>query len=174
MPGALTREEVVGSWGQWLSDSWDWDWWVTLTYDPRRPVGASGTHTAVGWSLSDRHYREWLHEVAQDAAKRDGRPPLGNSESPVYFIRGREPNPYRYGTHFHALVGGVATASRRAAWESWFGQHGMARIEPYDPRRGAGWYVSKYVVKQLGDIQPSDNLGAFRRPGPFQWEGRNL
>jgi hypothetical protein len=34
----------------------------------------------------------------------------------------------------------------------------MNRWLPYDRRRGAAAYISKYVVKELGDITWSDNL----------------
>lgn len=149
----LSRSEVLGAWGDWLN-RYEWDWWVTLTYDPKRAPNGRGGHTAVGWSLSERHWHEWLGQSVGDSQGSASVLPS------TYWVRGREPNPYRYGTHFHALVGGVPMGtSRRAAWAAWFEQHGMARIEQYDPRRGAGWYVSKYVVKQLGDIQFS---GSFR------------
>ncbi len=155
--GWLSKREVMDSWGDWLSRTWSWDWWVTLTYDPRKVEAASSTHTATGWAASQRDWTRWLGESVGDAASAESVLPG------VYWLRGREPNPWRYGTHFHALIGGVPTGtSRRLAWEKWFEPHGMARIEPYDPRRGAGWYVSKYVIKQLGDIQFSPNIGNFQ------------
>jgi len=156
--GAPTREEVKDEWGRWLTESFEpFDWWTTLTFDPKRgPSGVDG-HTAVGWALSDRYWREWLSEVTGD----DGSTGLVASRS--WWIRGREPNPWRYGTHFHALIGGVENLNRTAAWRAWFFRHGMARIEPYDPRKGAGWYVAKYVVKELGDIRFSDNFGLHRK-----------
>lgn len=150
------REALKGQWGDWLSTAWDWDWWVTLTYDPRKLAPGSATHTAVGWDRSDRDWRTWLESVAGEAARDDG------LQSP-YWFRGREPNPYRYGTHFHALVGGVASVSRRDAWERWFSAHGHARIEPYDPQRGAGFYVAKYVAKELGDLTFSPNAGLYMK-----------
>lgn len=157
--GWLTKREVQDSWGDWLSKSWRWDWWVTLTFDQRKLEQGSSTHTAVGWSQSDRFWREWLRDSVGDSESSDGLVPS------VYWLRGREPNPYRYGTHFHALVGGVPTdTSRRLAWEAWFKRHGMARVEPYDPTKGAGFYVSKYVTKTLGDLTFSPNAGRFQLP----------
>lgn len=156
--GALTKQEVLTEWGEWLSRSWSWDWWVTLTFDPRKIESASSTHTAVGWSQSDRFWHEWLGAAVGDSQSAESVLPS------VYWLRGREPNPWRYGTHFHALVGGVPTGtSRSAAWAAWFERHGMARVEPYDPMRGAGFYVSKYVVKQLGDLTFSPNAGDYKR-----------
>jgi hypothetical protein len=149
--------EVLGAWGEWLS-SWRWDWFVTLTYDQKRkgPQGR-GSHDRVGWSLSDRHWHEWLGQAVGDSAGSASILPS------VYWVRGREPNPWRYGTHFHALIGGVPTGtSRRDAWAAWFHPHGRALIEPYDPRQGAGYYVSKYVVKDGGDIKFSESFERFK------------
>jgi len=150
------REVLKAEWGTWLSRDWDWDWWVTLTYDAKKFRPGSPDHTAVGWARSDQDWSNWLGSVVASAVKDDAmRPP--------YWFRGREPNPYRYGTHFHALVGGVAHLSRREAWAAWFNQHGHARIEPYDPQRGAGFYVAKYVTKELGDLQFSANAGLYAK-----------
>jgi hypothetical protein len=35
---------------------------------------------------------------------------------------------------------------------------GFARIFLYDKERGAGYYLSKYVVKELGEIKFSEKL----------------
>lgn len=159
--GALRKGAVLDAWGAWLSDRWDWSWWVTLTFDPRKMAEpGSSTHTAVGWSQSARFWDEWLARVAGDSTGTGVLPGL------PHWVRGREPNPYRYGTHFHALVGGLPPdLSRSGAWSDWFTRHGMARIEPYNPEWGAGRYLSKYVVKELGDITFSDNLADRMKEG---------
>jgi hypothetical protein len=159
------KEVLKTAWGDWLTTNWDWDWWVTLTFDPvtqdrgGRFVPGSATHTQVGWQRSSASWDAWLNEI-------EGGPGLDGLNS-LYWFRGREPNPNRRGTHFHALVGGVPAATRRdAAWRRWFDRHGLARIEAYDRARGAGWYVAKYVVKELGDLRFSDNAGNFRTDRP--------
>jgi hypothetical protein len=152
----VAKEVVKDAWGDWLSTDWTWDWWVTHTFDPRKLVPGSASHTAIGWQRSQACWDAWLSEIT-DGLGLDGL-------STVYWFRGREPNPFRYGTHFHALIGGVKTVSRRDAWRSWFDRNGHSRIEPYDPARGAGWYVAKYVVKELGELRFSDNAGQFRIP----------
>jgi len=60
--------------------------------------------------------------------------------------------------HFHALITGVAGLRRDEAWAWWFERYGLARILPYDRNLGAGFYLCKYVVKELGDIQFSQGL----------------
>jgi len=130
------RGVLKEAWGEWLSTNWEWDWFVTLQYKPLTPkVGSSGVITGVGWDRSERDWHSWLQDVTHEAVRPDGM-------SPPYWFRGREPNKDRYGTHFHALVGNVGHVSRKEAWQRWYNQHGNARIEPYDPRRGAGFYVA--------------------------------
>lgn len=154
---------VKEAWGSWLSDNWTWDWWATLTFDQvtqakgGRFVPGSANHTLVGWQRSSDCWDHWLSQIT------DGRE-LAGLPTP-YWFRGREPNPNHRGTHFHALIGGVADLSRRDAWREWFESNGICRIEPYDVRRGAGWYVAKYVVKQLGDLTFSPNAGRHMRDG---------
>lgn len=156
----LRKGAVLDAWGAWLSQQWDWSWWVTLTFDPAKSLrDGNPEHTAVGWSRSARSWDDWLSATLGDSS---GSTTLGDGS--IYWVRGREPNPYRYGTHFHALVGGVAPTIRRDdAWRWWFTNHGHARIEPYNPAWGAGRYLSKYVVKELGDITFSDNLATFAK-----------
>lgn len=152
--GPLTKGAVLDSWGEWLSQTWDWSWWVTLTYDAEKLVKGSTSHSGVGWSRSRDDWDRWFAGSVLDGLPLDG----------SYWVRGREPNPYRYGTHFHALIGGLpAGLSRRSAWNQWFTDHGHARIEPYNPDWGAGRYLSKYVVKELGDVQFSADLGRYKK-----------
>ena len=49
--------------------------------------------------------------------------------------------------HFHLLMGNVEGIRRDKYWELWFTQNGRARILPYDPKLGVGYYLTKYVVK---------------------------
>jgi hypothetical protein len=173
--GAIRREEVLREWGDWLERTWEWSWFVTLTFDAR--LVSVGTRTTVGWAASARAWDSWLDGLIDRSGlwepRRDGAIPLG-----AYWVRGREPNPWRQGTHFHALIGGLpASASRKDAWLDWFGdgwrdpetgklrptKHGLARILPYEPSKGAAHYLTKYVVKELGDVVFSNDLKFHRR-----------
>jgi hypothetical protein len=74
------------------------------------------------------------------------------------WVRGMEYQHWRGVPHFHALLSGVKDLRRDEAWQWWFKRFGMARILPYDRQLGAGFYLCKYVVKELGDIQFSDGF----------------
>jgi len=42
------REANKAAWGEWLSAEWDWDWWVTLTYDAKKFRSGSADRSNVG------------------------------------------------------------------------------------------------------------------------------
>jgi len=160
------RKEALSQWGDWLSTHWDWDLFVTLTHDNSEAALGRGTRTIVGWSASSDRWDQWLDESVIPRIRRSA----GGLPGSPYWVRGREPNPWRKGTHFHALIGGVGDIDRRAIWRDWFAQpedgglgFGLARILPYEPSRGAAHYLTKYVVKDLGDIVFSGNLKANER-----------
>lgn len=153
------RKEALQEWGDWLSREWSWDLFVTLTHDNSEQALGRGTRTIVGWKASADRWDRFMDEAVTPRVK--------SKEGLVspYWVRGREPNPWRKGTHFHALVGGVGDVSRRDLWQWWFQEQGfgLARILPYEPSKGAAHYLTKYVVKELGDVAFSPNLGLHRR-----------
>jgi hypothetical protein len=157
-PTDTEKGGVLDSWGRWLDTGWTWDWFATLTFDQSKAEGIG--HDVIGWGLSARYWDEWVGKLTEQT----GMPGL-------YWVRGREPNPANRGTHFHALIGGAEHLSRREAWGDWKSRHGFARILPYGrdevgrPVEGAARYISKYVVKELGDITFSPNLGLMKRYG---------
>lgn len=53
--------------------------------------------------------------------------------------------------HLHALLRGIPDAVSMIEWAvKWWHQHpnsGYSTIEAYDPKRGAAWYLAKYIAK---------------------------
>lgn len=144
------RRDAGGAWGRWLASGWDWDVFATLTFsDPKE----QGSHTSIGWALSDRLYREWVGRIEERTN--------GTLDSGVYWARAREPHQMRRSTHFHALIGGVGNLRRTDMWEDWFRRNGQARIEPV-ATKGATYYVAKYVNKTGGELVFSDNAAMYQ------------
>lgn len=139
------------AWGGFLTDLGDraggWDWWATLTFRDRSDDEIARGWTKVGVKYSQEAYGRFMAHL------RDVR---GIGE-PTW-VRGTEYPPWRDVPHFHALIGHVHQVRRDEAWSWWFGRYGIARIEPYDRSLGAGYYLCKYVVKELGDIRFSENF----------------
>jgi len=61
--------------------------------------------------------------------------------------------------HIHALVAGVQGVRRMDMVDWCYRQYGIARILPYNPKLGAGYYLCKYLTKELSDVEFSANLG---------------
>jgi hypothetical protein len=51
--------------------------------------------------------------------------------------------------------------------DEWNRRAGYARILPFEAGKGAAYYCSKYVTKQFGDWNLSDNLAGFRQYQPI-------
>jgi hypothetical protein len=134
---------LLEGWGQLLS-RFLWDWFLTLTY--RDEVKSFRAH---------RLYQVFVREIEKAAGL------------PIFWFRADEIGPHGGRFHIHALIGNVAHLRRMFWVDRWNELAGFARILPFDARRGAAHYVAKYVVKQFGDWQLSDDLRAFREYQPI-------
>jgi len=132
----LTRQ-ARDEFGAFLSRP-QWDWFVTHTF------GAQYVSPKEG----DRHYFAWLSSLVLAARVR-------GFERPFWF-RGTEYQD-RGTLHYHSLIGGVGDI-RRLLFKDFWELHGFARVEKYEPGKGANFYVGKYLTKTEADIKFSHNL----------------
>jgi hypothetical protein len=142
--GAARANSLATVWGDWLEDlgkEWPWDWFGTFTFSNPSVTSAAA------------HY--FFHRFIRMAAQTGVAQP--------YAFRADEYGPRGGRLHLHALIGNVSHLQRfcgvRLPPHSW-GKlccwvHrwpcGYARILAYDASQGARYYVSKYVMKALGD-----------------------
>jgi hypothetical protein len=54
-------------------------------------------------------------------------------------------------THVHALLNGLDGLTYRQIGEVWRSRFGRESVEGYDPQKGANYYLTKYVVKEVCD-----------------------
>lgn len=54
-------------------------------------------------------------------------------------------------THCHALINGVDGLTYRQVGETWRKRYGREQVERYDQGKGANYYLTKYVVKDVCD-----------------------
>jgi len=146
---STTTQDLKQAWGTWLTELGDsaggWDWWATLTF--RDPPQNNRNWTKPGWGYTGRAWKGFVANLGLTKGLHD-----------VSWVRGREYQHWRGVPHFHGLIAGVKNLRRDEAWAWWFERYGIARIEPYNHELGAGFYLCKYVTKELGDIQFSQNL----------------
>jgi hypothetical protein len=138
----FARQELVKAWGEFLSQ-FSWDWFVTLTF--REEVGSFRAHRLFGYFVRD------LEKAAGH---------------PIFWFRADEIGPHGGRFHIHALIGNVAHLRRMTWVDGWDRLAGWARILPFDSKRGAAYYTAKYVAKQSGDWEISENLAAFSQYQP--------
>lgn len=130
--------------GGWLSLP-PWDWYTTHTFKAEY----------VSPKEADRYWYAWFNGARVSAKALGYTPSIYGATAPFYF---RVAEYQDRGTlHFHSLIGGVGDI-RRLLFKDLWELHGFARVEKYDPGRGANFYVGKYLTKAAGDIRFSHNL----------------
>lgn len=152
-PGDLDRtaQAAVQEFGGWMGRV-PWHTWGTFTYAPRNPVTGEAVIPTVD---SARRSIEWF---------------LGEGliESAVWVTEKGS----RFGrVHNHALLSGfnqdLAPMDRAQLQRMWEARHGFARLEQFDPSRGAAGYVGKYLRKQDcdWDLWQASNNSPTKRSG---------
>ena len=137
-PRVQTTIALRDAWAEWLDlldKKLGWDWYVTLTFanDRKAPEAA------------DKAYRLFIHKLNRAVyGVRYTRRGEG-----VWWVRATEHHRYRDVIHYHALIGGVFNVRRLTWMDVWSNEmgEGWARIQPYDRRRGARYYLAKYIAK---------------------------
>lgn len=109
----------------WVSflKCYNWDWFATLTFK-----SFPTTYTA------QNKLKRWLRAIESQEKRKIG------YYKAMEFTKVGVP-------HFHLLMGNLDGVRRDKYWESWFRENGRARILPYNSKLGAGYYLTKYVVK---------------------------
>jgi len=130
--------------GAWLSVP-EWSWFTTHTFRAEY----------VSRKEADRHWYSWFNSL-RIAAKAKGLTPSCYGPAAPFYFRVAEYQD-RGTLHYHALIGGAGDI-RRLLFKDLWELSGFARVEAYDPNRGAASYVAKYLNKADGDIRFSHNL----------------
>ncbi|MBA7703472.1 hypothetical protein ES703_112258 [subsurface metagenome] len=155
MPGISYKQEVLDAgqalardarieFGAWLSLP-EWDWYTTHTFKV----------DYVSRKEADRHWYSWFNSLRMSAKARGLTPSVYGPVAPFYF---RVVEYQDRGTlHYHSLIGGVGDI-RRLLFKDLWELNGFARVERYEPGKGANYYVGKYLTKEGGDIRFSHNL----------------
>lgn len=130
------QQQLQDAWGDWLS-TFPWQAWCTLTFKEEWPDGTVFTPTQASATRAFGRFTRWLRKDS---------PGLGWFCAHEVGSLGR--------LHLHALLGGMEPyTSRRALWKWWHDRYGRAQILPYDRERGAAYYLTKYVAKELAHYE---------------------
>jgi len=135
--------------GEWLADMADWTLFGTLTYDPERcrlvPGKRYGERSMPGLDVVRAHAFRWL---------RSGPVAVGRPVEAAVVGVERHKSGW---PHMHALLklpGGVHKGDLVGMGQSWYREHGYARLELPRQKDDVAAYVAKYVAKDIdrGDL----------------------
>ena len=131
--GALNSSAIRESMSSWLN-SYSWDLFITYTFEEHFSFDSAKR-------ALDRHYSRMKAKF--------------NREYPFFYVVEPHSNYALSGTHAHGLVGGVADIRlsgkrMQVDWCSHQG-HGVFEFDKYMEDKGAGYYLTKYLVKSEYD-----------------------
>lgn len=149
----MTKAELAAKakeeFGVWMGGQ-EWSGWGTFTYAPTRPLDGAEQNPTV---RSARRAFLWFLD-------------RGLVRSAVWVTERGE----RFGrVHNHALIEtfepGADPIDRELIAREWNRVFGFAKLDPYDPARGAAGYVGKYLSKQDcdWDLWHSSNSSATKQ-----------
>jgi NitT/TauT family transport system substrate-binding protein len=116
-----TDRSLGDAWGAWIERLAAWEWYLTLTFVE-----------IVHPEAADKRWRAFVRQVE------------GKRGRQIAWVRALEYQ--RRGViHFHALLAGMEFLAYNAVRRLW--PWGFSWIRPYEPGRGANFYLGKYVAK---------------------------
>lgn len=154
--------EINQAFGEWLERLANWDVFATWTFG-RPPVAMSITAAGKSYRVDGQYTGHVTEAGAAYWAKKIFDIWRVMASLPIYGFWVTEVGEVGGLVHLHALVGNVAHVSpycgKRLPVGLWnkrccllhSSPVGCARVLPYDKSRGAGFYVAKYVTKQVGE-----------------------
>lgn len=130
----IITQEAKQAFGELLSGLAPWQWFVTMTFANR-----------VGLWAAQRRWSRFWREVQRVTGRLD-------------WFRTTEYQGWRGVPHYHALVTGIPVECNTESWRVLAKEMandiaGFSRIYEYNPQLGASYYLAKYTIKELGDIQ---------------------
>ena len=113
-------------------DRYDWQMWFTGTFNPEKSYRDT--------IKTKRAFKMFLKDLKDNYGKNQ-----------IEFFLAVER--FRHGdfTHCHALLNGLDGLTYRQIGETWRKRYGREQVERYDQGKGANYYLTKYVMKDLCD-----------------------
>lgn len=125
------NSKMRNSMADWVNQ-FDWEIWMTGTF------------------LPDQSYRDTIktkkafHRFVGDLTKNFNKIDIEYFMAVERFTSGDF-------THIHALLNGLEGLSYRQIGETWRDRFGREKVEGYQKDKGANYYLTKYVTKDLCD-----------------------
>ena len=116
---------------EWVN-KFNWQYWFTGTFNPEKSYRDT--------IKTKRAFERFLGDLRRNFNKKDIE----------YFLAVER---FRHGdfTHCHALLNGLDGLTYRQIGETWRKRYGREQVEKYDEGKGANYYLTKYVTKDVCD-----------------------
>lgn len=171
----LRADPVLLAIGDFLN-GYPWAHYLTLTFRPPQHYKRATDPGLLAHGEPWGRFSKRIHSaapVSQDYALRQWgafrRTMARAAAVPLFWFYGVEHGEQFGRLHLHALTGNterLPVATIREYWRS-----GWSHVKPYDPRKGASYYITKYVTKELaewdisGDVDNAQQMARYRAPG---------
>lgn len=160
------RSRMDAAHAEWLAGLAEWDYAVTLTFDPKRKAVVPPGPQRHGEQLRDRETLAISSDVARFRVRRWIRKcekAVGPLRAVVGFEKHRSGWPHMHG--LLEVVDGRAEADLRGLAAMWYGDNGYALVEVPRNLGGAARYAAKYLQKDgdllyHGHYRTVDNIAA--------------
>lgn len=130
------REQV----GDWLS-KFNWDWWATFTF----------RYGCSPYSAKRAFKRFFMPSAAYLCPGQKVLKPDKPDAPDIDYFYASEWHGDHHGVHIHALMGNCYGIRRLTTIDNWHKRYGRARVFAYDKRKGARYYLCKYILKSVAD-----------------------
>lgn len=170
----LTADPVLLAIGDFLN-GYPWAHYLTLTFRPpqthKKATDPALVANGQPWGRYTRRITS-AAPVSQEYALRQWAAFRGRLAReirvPMFWFYGVEHGEKFGRLHLHALTGNTERLPVYVMRELW--RSGWSHVKPYDPRKGASYYITKYVTKELaewdisGDVEQARRMARHREP----------
>ncbi|PKN53390.1 MAG: hypothetical protein CVU55_01850 [Deltaproteobacteria bacterium HGW-Deltaproteobacteria-13] len=116
---------------EWVK-SYEWEIWFTGTFKPKSRI-----RDTINAKLA---FNRWIENLSK-----------GYDKHNIQYFLAVERFKSGFDTHCHALVSGVGDLKYCQLGEAWRALYGREQVEGYQKDKGADYYLTKYVTKELCD-----------------------
>lgn len=127
------KDSIRSQLAEWVNH-FDWDMWFTGTFEQENNMGYRDTIKTL--KAHDR--------FVDDLGRKFNCKNIGYVVAVERHFNGGF-------CHVHSLLNGIAGLTYRQVGETWRERYGRERVEGYDKTKGAHYYLTKYVLKDLYD-----------------------
>ena len=126
----LNYKRMLDAYGSWLAP-FPWDTYNHLTFAYKSVISKKGNQMLdklVSPGGAKRMFDETIEKLGEG----------------IIYFRAIEWFPGEDNVHIHCLIG---NCKQKIPWE-----HGIVKIEPYDPQQGGRFYLAKFALSDRADL----------------------